>query len=114
MHPMRPARLWISLLLPLAALPCRAQPAPPPAASAPASASAGRAGDPHASEKRVIEDDRVRIEETRQRGQTQRITVQNKGAGALAPYEIVPAPPGQDPSQERGAAGKRTWSVLDF
>lgn len=112
MHPTRRLCL-LPWLLSAAALPCAAQPAAP-SAEAPLAAAPAGAASAAAPEKRVIEDDRVRIEETRSRGQTQRITVQNKGKGALAPYEIVPAPPGQDPSQERGATGKRTWSVLDF
>ncbi len=61
----------------------------------------------------VVEDDAVRIEETRLRGAPLRITVHSKLPGA-APYEIQVAPPGLDPSQERGGAGRRTWSVLDF
>jgi hypothetical protein len=114
----------------------RAQPAgvaPPPvlsslpapaAASAPAqskarleplsAASAASAARPAQTvQKTVIEDDAVRIEETRLRGQPQRITVRSKLPGAR-PYEIIVAPGGQDSSQDRGAAGKRAWSVFDF
>ena len=61
----------------------------------------------------MIEDDKVRIEETRLRGQTQVITVHNKLRGGGS-YEIILPPLGKDPSQDRGAAGHRTWSLFDF
>ena len=61
----------------------------------------------------VIEDDRTRIEELHSRSGVQRITVQSKLPGAR-PYEIHVAPPGRDPSQERGNAGRRAWSIFDF
>ena len=61
----------------------------------------------------VSEDDHVRIEELRVRGQTQRLTVQSKEAGVPA-YDILQATPGQDPSKDRGAAGQRVWPVLSF
>jgi hypothetical protein len=41
------------------------------------------------------------------------VRVQNKGSN-LRPYEIQVAPAGRDPSQEKGSAGKRTWSLLDW
>jgi hypothetical protein len=64
----------------------------------------------------VVEDDAVRIEELRVRGQTQRIVVKPKHA---AEYEIVPAAGGRDPSQNRagqqaGAGGQRVWNLLKF
>ena len=62
---------------------------------------------------RVVEDDHVRIEETRSRGQLQRIVVHTRLGGARS-YEIIVGSPGRDPSQERGAAGQRAWSVLSF
>jgi hypothetical protein len=80
-----------------------------PAASAPA-ASAPAKG---AVDKRVIEDSKVRIEETRVRGQTQSVTVTSKLPGVKA-YEVIQPPLGKDPSQDQGAAGKRTWSLFDF
>jgi hypothetical protein len=61
----------------------------------------------------VIEDDGVRIEESRSNGRVQRITVQSK-LGNVRAYEIGVAPAGRDPSQEKGNAGKRAWSVLNF
>lgn len=68
-------------------------------------------------ERRVVEDEGVRIEELRVRGQLQRIVVQPK-KGVLRPYEVLPLEGGRDPSQTRngqpGAAGKRVWQVLSF
>ena len=65
----------------------------------------------------VIEDEGARIEELRVRGQTQRITVQPKGAIKQG-YEIIPADGGRDMSysagSSRGAAGQRVWHVLSF
>ena len=83
---------------------CLAQAKPAAAASAPAAIK------PHV---RVFEDDGVRIEETRSGGVVRRVTVQSK-IGQVAPYEIQLAPHGRDPNQERGSAGKRTWSLFDF
>jgi hypothetical protein len=84
------------------------------AAPIPASAAQGRAEPQRPSARtRVIEDRDVRIEETRLRGQVQRITVQNKRPGA-PPYEIIVGPGGRDPSQDHGAVGQRTWSLLAF
>ena len=61
----------------------------------------------------VAEDDKVRIEELRVRGQTQRITVSPKGDGAR-PYEIHTAPAGSDPSKGREGVGQSVWPVLTF
>ena len=88
-----------------------AQPSLPPLPAAPAASAAVKAGG--GLQKQVIEDDAVRIEETRLRGQPQRITVQSKLPGAKA-YEILVAPAGKDPSQNRGAANQRAWSLFDF
>jgi Rieske Fe-S protein len=86
---------------------------PPPAAPA-AAASAAPATVPNGgTETKVIEDDKVRIEEKRLRGQTQSVTVQSKVRG-VASYEVIMPPLGKDPSQDKGAAGKRTWSLFDF
>ena len=62
---------------------------------------------------RVVEDDQVRIEETRSRGQLQRIVVHTRLGGAGS-YEIIVGSPGRDPSQERGAVGQRAWSLFRF
>jgi hypothetical protein len=68
-------------------------------------------------ERQVLEDDGVRIEELRVRGQTQRIVVRPK-VGIDRAYEILPADAGRDPSQGRGGsqgvAGQRVWQVLSF
>ena len=82
---------------------------PAPAASVAAAGAAARAR-PRIV---VIEDDGVRIEEVHVRGAVKSITVQSKVGGAR-PYEIQVAPAGRDPSQERGNAGRRSWSVFDF
>jgi hypothetical protein len=83
----------------------------PPAPAARAASAAQH--DPGAVTLTVIEDDGVRIEETRQRGAARRIVVQSK-VGGVREYEIQVAPAGRDPSQERGTAGKRTWSLFSF
>ena len=61
----------------------------------------------------VSEDDWVRIDELRLRGQTQRLTVQPK-RGNGRPYEILQPTPGADATQHRDAAGQRVWPVLTF
>jgi len=61
----------------------------------------------------VLEDDAVRIEEVRVRGQVQRISVTPKAAGAR-PFEIVPADPARDISQQRGLTGQRLWNLFSF
>ena len=61
----------------------------------------------------VSEDDLVRIDELRLRGQTQRLTVQPK-RGNGRPYEILQPTPGADATQHRDAAGQRVWPVLSF
>lgn len=85
------------------------------AAQAPASAPAARAASAPrpGTELRVIEDDHVRIEETRVRGQVRRIVVHDK-SGKAASYEIQPGAGGRDPSQDKSSAGQRVWSVLKF
>ena len=61
----------------------------------------------------VSEDDQVRIAELRVRGQTQSISVENKGS-AVPGYQITPAAGGSDPSSAKGTAGQRVWTVLSF
>ena len=112
-----PLRLAASLCLPFLAGACLAQakPAavpPPPVLLAPPAAAASAAGRAGATTT-VIEDDAVRIEETRLRGQAQRVTVRNKLPG-VKDYEIIVPAGGKDPSQDRGAAGKRAWSFFSF
>jgi hypothetical protein len=69
-------------------------------------------GEP-AVQRIVVEDDSVRIDELRFRGQTQRISVKPKMAGAKA-YDIVPGAAGNDPSQHKDSAGQRVWHLLTF
>jgi hypothetical protein len=61
----------------------------------------------------VVEDDKVRIEELRVRGQVQRILVSPKASG-VRPYEIVPPDPGRDASQNKGLSGQRLWQFFSF
>lgn len=83
-----------------------------PSPQPPAAASAASA--PNSSLKRnVIEDDNVRIEETRLRGLPQRITVRNKSTGGSS-YEILTGPNGKDPTQNKSTAGQSAWSLFDF
>jgi hypothetical protein len=118
------ARFALASLLGVAAL-AQAQTVPPPprladlppatpavAASAAAAASAPIARAP-AAHVQVAEDDNVRIEETRVRGQLKSVTVQNKSV-PLKGYEIIVPAGGKDPSQDRGAAGQRAWSLFAF
>jgi hypothetical protein len=65
-------------------------------------------------QRRVSEDDHVRIEELRVRGESQRIVVKPKTAGAKE-YEIEPRSGATDPSQRnRRAAGERVWRIFSF
>ena len=86
-----------------------AQPSAAPVAAEPTPV---RAGEPKV-EHQVSEDDNVRIEETRVRGQTQSITVHSKTAG-VKPYQVIPSSAARDPSQPGDAAGQRVWNVLKF
>jgi hypothetical protein len=61
----------------------------------------------------VSEDESVRIEERRFRGQTESITVKSKLRG-VAPYEILPGGGGRDPSQPGSTGGQRVWHFLSF
>jgi hypothetical protein len=62
----------------------------------------------------VVEDDHVRIEELRVRGQLQRVIVSPKASG-VASYEIVPPEAGRDMSQQsKGISGQRVWQVFSF
>ena len=74
----------------------RAQPAPEPAV-----------------QRTVSEDDHVRIEELRVRGQTQRVVVRSKMPG-VAPYEILTTEGGRDLSQDKRGNGRRVWHILSF
>jgi hypothetical protein len=111
MNVLRPRPALLTLLFGMAPVGAWAQPAPASAATpAPAAASAARP----ASGVRVIEDDNVLIEETRVRGQIVRIVVHDKTGDKPRSYEIVVGSGARDPSQDKGAAGQRVWSVLRF
>ena len=85
-------------------------------AAEPAASASGLRSEP-AVKHIVIEDDGVRIEELRVRGQTQRVVVRPKAEGAAA-YEIIVPSNARDtstgPGANRGAGGARVWSVLAF
>lgn len=81
-----------------------------PAPAAPATLAAVKTV---SQDLRVVEDDNVRIEETRARGQLQRIVVHTRLGGAGS-YEIIVGSPGRDLSKDRGAVGQRAWSLLAF
>jgi hypothetical protein len=83
------------------------------AASAADARPASTAASAAASERRVIEDDGVRIEETRVRGEVRSVVVQSK-VGGVRPYEILIGRRGRDPSQDASAAGQSAWSLFKF
>ena len=83
------------------------------AAAVPAGAQTPKARAEPEVKHSVVEDDRVRIEELRVRGQVQRITVSPKASG-VRPYEIVPPDPGRDASQNKGLSGQRLWQFFSF
>ena len=91
-------------------------PAPAQApARVPSAASAPAPAHPDPSIRRtVVEDDQVRIEELRVRGQLQRITISPKASG-VRPYEIAPPDSGRDPSQQtKGISGHSLWQLFSF
>jgi hypothetical protein len=90
-------------------LPCAVLAQASEAASAPAAARAEPA-----VQRTVVEDEGVRIDELRVRGQNRRIAVQSKALGA-APYEIVMPEAARDMSQAHGgAAGRSVWQLFGF
>ena len=64
-------------------------------------------------QRTVTEDDLVRIEEVRVRGQTRRIVVRSKLPGAPA-YEIGTSTDGRDLSQDRRSEGRSFWKLFSF
>ncbi len=96
--------------------PCWAQSplAPAPAARDGNSAQTvpQRGGEPKVV-RTVSEDESVRIEELRVRGQTQRIVVRSKVPGAPA-YQIGTSTDGRDVAQDRRSEGRSLWQVLAF
>jgi hypothetical protein len=61
----------------------------------------------------VSEDESVRIEELRVRGQTRSIVVRPKLPGAPA-YRIGTSTDGRDLSEDRRSEGRSLWQVLAF
>jgi hypothetical protein len=93
----------VALLLLVAAVPC--------AARADEAAATARVPEPQVLHQ-VTEDDKVRIEELRVRGQTRRLTVKPKIPGMDA-YEIALPEPGRGPGDDP-KAGQRVWFSLSF
>ena len=95
--------------------PCWAQSPAPPTPPREANASQGvpqRGGEP-AVVRTVTEDESVRVEELRVRGQTRRIVVRSKLPGAPA-YEIGTSTDGRDLSQDRRSEGRSLWQLFSF
>jgi hypothetical protein len=92
-----PAVVVSVLLGPCGAVGAWAQDKPAPEPAKPAAEPAVK--------RTVSEDDKVRIEEVRVRGETKSITVRSKIPGVAA-YEIVPATGARDPSQPGNAPGQ--------
>jgi hypothetical protein len=80
-------------------------------AEEPAQPPASRTSEPQVL-RQVSEDDNVRIEELRVRGQTRRLTVKPKIPGMDA-YEIATPEPGRGPGDDP-KAGQRVWFSLTF
>jgi hypothetical protein len=102
----------------IAAVPAAAQGAP----AAPAGTAAAVAAEPAAArrvpepnvQRIVSEDDNVRIDELRVRGQTREIVVHHK-AVAGSRYEILPGEGGRDPStQDKRSGGQSVWRLFSF
>jgi len=111
-------RTLLTALLIGLSLPCAAQQAPPAAsASAPRLEASGNTVPQRGGEPKVVrtinEDEAVRIEELRVRGQTQRIVVRSKLPGAPA-YQIGTSTDGRDVAQDRRSEGRSLWQVLAF
>ncbi|MFZ5548024.1 MAG: hypothetical protein ACOZJX_04965 [Pseudomonadota bacterium] len=105
------SRFRILIATPLLALACVG---PVLAAADDASAAdpaARRTPEPQVLEQ-VTEDDNVRIEELRVRGQTRRLTVKPKIKG-LDGYEIATPEPGRPPADDP-KAGQRVWWSIKF
>ena len=61
----------------------------------------------------TAEDDQVRIDEVRVRGQLRSAVVSPKSEGTPS-YQVLPSTQGHDPSISHDAAGQRVWTVLTF
>lgn len=117
------ASALIALAIPVRA--AQAADAPPAAAAASAPAAVPASTGPGVFrdvpevkvEQLVNEDDKVRIEETRVRGLTQKVVVKNKDSKAPE-YEILLGDTGRDiptrQGSDRGNAGSRVWRIFNF
>ncbi len=82
----------------------------------PASSVGSTPGEPNVKYT-IIEDEGSRIEETKVRGTTQRVTVTPK-VGTGRSYEIIMGDGSRDltfgANTSRGAAGQRVWNIFQF
>ncbi|MFO1226650.1 hypothetical protein [Roseateles sp.] len=109
----RLAPLWL-LAFAAATLAAEPQPAPAPQA-APREAPRPAVSEPKI-EQIVVEDDAVRIEELRVRGETRKVIVKQKHGPAPA-YEVWAPETSRASaggSEQNLTAGRRVWRVLDF
>jgi hypothetical protein len=102
-------------VLVVCALPAAAQTSPAAPAAEPPAESPPTRRVPEPNVQRIVkEDDNVRIDELRVRGQTREIVVQHKAISGSR-YEIIPGDGGRDPSTQDGrAAGQRVWRLFSF
>jgi hypothetical protein len=99
--------------LPVAAQAVPATPAALPTPAADEPPAPRRVPEPNV-QRIVKEDDNVRIDELRVRGQTREIVVQHKAISGSR-YEIIPGEGGRDPSTQDGrGAGQRVWRLFSF
>jgi hypothetical protein len=106
-------KLWsasLALLL-LTCATAQAEEATAPGESAEVAAGSRKVPEPQVLQQ-VTEDDQVRIEELRVRGQTKKLTVQPKIKG-MGAYEIAPPEPGRAPADDP-KAGQRVWLSITF
>lgn len=110
MKKLRSLRAWPLTLLVLTCATAQAEEAAVPANPTEAAASR-KVPEPQVLQQ-VTEDDQVRIEELRVRGQTRKLTVQPKIKG-MGAYEITPPEPGRAPADDP-KAGQRVWLSITF
>jgi hypothetical protein len=79
----------------------------------PAASAAGRGVPEPKVQRIVVEDDRVRIDELRVRGQTRRIVVQPKLPGAPA-YQLGVNTDARDPQMDPRSEGRALWQIFSF
>lgn len=107
--------LWAAAAFCICA-PCWAQspsaPAPTAGGNDSSQAVPQRGGEPKV-QRIVSEDQSVRVEELRVRGQTRRIVVRSKLPGAPA-YEISTSSDGRDVAQDSRSEGRSLWQLLAF